>query len=51
MSNSLIYAKYVKTILENLVTGEVATRPTKPPDKVIQGLIFRTTKEKPRHIK
>jgi len=51
MSDSLIYAKYVKTILGNLVTGEAVTRSTKPPGKVIQGLIFKITKEKPRHIK
>jgi hypothetical protein len=41
----------VNAILENLVTGEAVTRSTKLPGKVIQGLIFKTTKEKPRHIK
>jgi hypothetical protein len=50
MSDSLIYAKYVNTILESLVTGEAATRFTKPPGKVIQGLIFKTTKGRPRQI-
>jgi predicted HicB family RNase H-like nuclease len=51
MSDSLIYAKYVNIILENLVTGEAATRYTKLPGKVIQGSIFKTTRERPRHIK
>jgi hypothetical protein len=41
----------VKIILENLVTEEAATKSTKPPGKAIQGLIFKTTKERPRHIK
>lgn len=40
MSGSLIYVKYGKIILENLVTGDVVIKATKLPGRVIQGLTY-----------
>jgi len=51
MKTAQIRVKSVKNILESPVIGQAATEYTRRPGKVIQELTFKTTKEKPRHIK
>jgi len=51
MSDSLIYAKFVKISLENLAKVQVAIEFKGHPGEVIQESISKIIKERPRHTK